>query len=45
MKIFFDEDEFLSSYVPDRLYDQVTEPANASTSSKDNTEVEHQLDL
>jgi hypothetical protein len=36
------EDEFLSSYIPDRLYNQITEPDNApSTTMK----WEHQLDL
>ena len=35
----FYEDEFLSSCVTDRPYNQVTEPANAPSSSKDNNEV------
>lgn len=35
----FDEDEFLSSFVPDRLYNQITKPANAPSSSMDNNEV------
>ena len=32
------EDEFLSSYVTDRTSNQVTEPASAPSSSKDNNE-------
>jgi hypothetical protein len=35
----FDEDEFLSFSVTDRPYNQVTEPANAPSSTKDNNEV------
>ena len=35
----FDEDEFLSSYVTDRPYNKVIEPANAPSSSKDNNVV------
>ena len=35
----FDEDEFLFYYVTDRPKNQVTEPANAPSSSKDNNEV------
>jgi hypothetical protein len=35
----FDEDEFLTSDVTDRPYNQVTETANAPSSSKENNEV------
>jgi hypothetical protein len=34
----FSEDEFLSSYVTDRPYSQVTEPASATSSCQDNNE-------
>jgi hypothetical protein len=34
----FDENEFLSSYVTDRSYSHITEPANAPSSSRNKNE-------
>jgi hypothetical protein len=34
----FNEDEFLSCYIPNQLYSQVTEPVTAPSSPKDNNE-------